>query len=164
MSILLGGIAAESLGAELRQTEVENLDAVLGDDDVAGLQVAMDHALGVRGGQRIDDLHRITQGLIERQRTSFDDLRERLALDVLHHQVIRADIVQRADVGMIERGDGARLALEAIVELARGNLDRDGPVEARVGAEVHLAHAALADHRQNLVVTKLFAGGQGHKD
>ena len=53
-----------------------------------------------------------------------------------------------------------RLALKAIVELARGNLDRDGPAEARVGAEVHLAHAALADHRHDLVVTELFAGGK----
>ena len=55
-----GGIAAQSLGAEFGEAEIQNLDAVPGDDDVAGLQVAMDHAFGVRGGQCIDDLHRIT--------------------------------------------------------------------------------------------------------
>jgi hypothetical protein len=50
----------------------------------------------------------------------FYELRERLALDILHHQVIRTNIVQRADVGMVERGDGARFAVKAVVELARG--------------------------------------------
>ncbi len=36
------------------------------------------------------------------------------SLDVLHHQIVGADIVQRADMGMIQRRDRARLALEAI--------------------------------------------------
>jgi len=65
---------------------------------------------------------------------------------------------------MIERRDGVRLPLETIVKLPRGNLDRDRPAEPRVGAEIDLAHAAFADHRHDLVVTKLLAGAQGHKD
>jgi len=72
--------------------------------------------------------------------------------------------VQRADIGVIERRDGVRLALKTIIELARGNLDRDESAEPGVGTEVYLAHAAFADHRHNLVMTKLLAGGQGHKD
>ena len=51
---------------------------------------------------------------------------ERLAFEVLHHQVVDpvllADVVERADVGMVEGGDGARLALEpraAVGVLAR---------------------------------------------
>ena len=59
---------------------------------------------------------------------------------------------------MIERRNGVRLALESVVELVRGNLDRDGPAEPRIRAEIDLAHAAFADHRQNFVVTKLLAG------
>ena len=43
---------------------------------------------------------------------------DRLAFDVLHHQVVRADVVELADVGMIQGGDGAGFALEAFAELA----------------------------------------------
>src|SRR5207237_4026899 len=125
---------------------------------------AVDHSFGMRGGQSVDDLHRVTQGFVERQWTSLDELRERLALNVLYHQVIRADIVQCADIRVIERGNGLCLALKAIVELTRRNLDGNGPAEAGVYAEVHLAHTALADHRDDLVVTKLFAGRQRHSD
>ena len=39
---------------------------------------------------------------------------QRRAVDVLHHQVVRADVVQRADVRMVQRGDRARLLLETI--------------------------------------------------
>ena len=42
---------------------------------------------------------------------------ERRALDVLHHQIVGTDIVELADVGMIERGDGLGLTLESFVEL-----------------------------------------------
>ena len=41
---------------ELRQAEVENLHAVVGDDQVAGLDVAMDDALRVRFGEPLGDL------------------------------------------------------------------------------------------------------------
>src|SRR5580765_5675510 len=40
----------------------------------------------------------------------------------------------------------------------------DRPAKTRVGAEIYLAHTAFADHRQNLVVTKLLAGEQWHTD
>ena len=49
-----------------------------------------------------------------------------------------ADVVQRADVGMGERGDGAGFAVESLVELLIGGergrtyLDRDGAVQPRV--------------------------------
>ena len=85
----------------------------LGHQDVGRLQIAVDDAFAVRGIQRIGNLDGVLQRLIERQRPF-----ERLALDVLHHQVVRADVVELADVGMIQRGDRARLALEAFAELA----------------------------------------------
>ena len=47
-----------------------------------------------------------------------DARRQRLAFEMLHHQevdaLVAADVVQRADVGMIQRRDGPRLALEPI--------------------------------------------------
>ena len=58
---------------------------------------------------------------------------------------------------MIQRGDGARLALEAlagvrIVGDVRGqDLDRDGAIESRVARLVDLAHPARADLRRQLI-------------
>ena len=73
----------------------------------------MRDALLVRGIERIANLHRILQRLIDRQRPL-----ERRAFDVLHHQIIRADIVELADVGMIQRRNRLRFALESFAELA----------------------------------------------
>ena len=78
-----------------------------------------------------------------------------------------ADVEERADVRMRESRDGARFAVEAVAELRVGgqcfgeHLDRDGPIEARVSASVHLAHAARANLRGNLVDAEACAGGEG---
>jgi len=55
---------------------------------------------------------------------------ERRALDVLHHQIVEADVVQRADVRMIQRGDGAGFPLEALAELLGADLDNYRAVQA----------------------------------
>jgi len=47
----------------------------------------------------------------------------------LHDEIIRPDVVERADVRMIQRGDGACLALEAVAKLGTGNLDRDQAIQ-----------------------------------
>ena len=39
---------------------------------------------------------------------------QRFALHQFHHQVVRADIVQRADVGVADRRNRARLLLESV--------------------------------------------------
>ena len=102
----------------------------------------------------------IAQRLVERQRTFLEPRGQRLAFEMLHHEVVRcrraADVVDAADVGMVERGDGARLALEAcpqvriVSDVARQDLDRDRAIEARVARLVDLAHAAGADGRREL--------------
>ena len=77
----------------------------------------MDDALLVRGFERVGDLPRDRQRLVERGSGPGDAIREQgLALDQLHHQ--RAprrflEAVDLRDVRMIERGEQARLALEA---------------------------------------------------
>ena len=66
----------------------------------------MHDALGVRGAQRIGDLDSQVEQFIDVQRLSRDALPQRLAFQVLHgHErpaVGLADIVQRADIGMIQ--------------------------------------------------------------
>ena len=78
--------------------------------DVARLQVAMDDPRAVRLVERVRDLNRERQGLVERHRAfPSQPVRERLAFEILHHQevdaILVADVVQRADVRMIQRGD-----------------------------------------------------------
>ncbi len=51
--------------------------------------------------------------------------RDGRAFDILHHQIVRPDIVKMADVGVVQRRDGPGLALEALAELGFGNLDGD---------------------------------------
>ena len=68
-----------------------------------------------------------------------------------------ADVVQRTDVRVIQRGDGARFTVEALPELRIGcelrgeNLDGDDAVEPRIAGPIDLAHAAGAKGGLNLV-------------
>jgi hypothetical protein len=73
---------------------------------------------------------------------------------MFHHEVggavMRADVVERADVGVREGGDGAGLSLEARTtirigaQLSREDLDRDRPIEPRVAGLVDLAPAPIS--------------------
>ena len=64
------------------------------------------------------------------------------------------DIVQGADVRMIQGCDGARLALEALAErrittdMGGEDLDRNRSIEPRIARAIHLAHAPGANGRR----------------
>src|SRR5262249_51039630 len=60
-------------------------------------------------------------------------------------QVIRPDVVKRADVGMIERRYRACLALEPLAELFAYHLNRDSAAETRVHRPKDLPHTAFAE-------------------
>jgi hypothetical protein len=68
---------------------------------------------------------------------------------------------------MGESRDGARFAVESLTELRVGgqrlgeHFDRDGAIETRVSAFVHLAHAARADLRGNFVDAETGTGDEG---
>lgn len=103
--------------AQLGKPKIEQLDAGRRHQDIGGLQIAMRDAFGVRGRERIGDLHGMAQRDIEIQWTG-----EWRAFDELHDQVIRTDVVNLANVGMIQCCDGFGFALEALRELRRGDL------------------------------------------
>jgi hypothetical protein len=103
--------------------------------------------------QRIEYLLRVFDRFVERQRTS-----ERSAFDVLHNQVVRSDIMERADVRMIQGGNGTRLTLKALAELRRRNLDRDSAPEPCVASLPYLAHATCTDGRQDFVRSQVSSG------
>ena len=80
----------------------------------------MRHAFAVRLVQRVGNLDGVLQHLLQRQRTFQQPLRERLAFEILHHQkinsVLMADVVERADVRMIQAGDGFCFAVESLTQ------------------------------------------------
>ena len=78
---------------------------------------------------------------------------QRSALDVFHHQVIGADIVKLADVGMVQRSHGPGFLFEALGELLLRNLDGDRAVEPRVPGLPHFSHPARAQRREDFIRT-----------
>ena len=108
----------------------------------------MDDVLLVRGLDAIDQLLDDGQRIVERHWAL-----QILALDVLHDEEVRPDVIEMTDVGVVQRGDRPDLAREPIRELFRRDLDGDVAVEARVVGAIHLAHAALPDERGDLVGT-----------
>ena len=87
----------------------------------------MGDALPVRLVQRIRDLDGHLERLVERQCALLKPLSERVALQVLHDQevdpVLGADVVERANVRVVQAGDGLRLALKPLLEIGvRGDM------------------------------------------
>jgi hypothetical protein len=78
----------------------------------------------VRLIERFANLKRDAPHLIEGERTTHQTFAQGFALDIFHNEVgqtlLRADIVQRTDVGVIERGYRVGLALETLKQLPRG--------------------------------------------
>ena len=147
---------------QLRHAEVEHLAVahrtvrVRAQEDVVGLQIAVDDAVSVRrrdaahGRQhdrdRLDEIHRARP---------LHALGERLARQQLHDQARRAlvldDVEDRHDVGVIDAPGRERLATEAREHLRAGGerredpLERDVAVGADVDRRVHFGHAAGAE-------------------
>ena len=71
--------------------------------------------------QPIRDLGPVLESFLERQRAFSQPLRQGLSLDVLHdevvHAVLLAYIMERANMQVVELGDGLGLALEACLAL-----------------------------------------------
>ena len=115
----------------------------------------MHHPRAVRPVQRVGDLSAEREHLGHRQRPLLQPVREGLPLEQLHHQIVHAilvaDVVQRADVRVVQLGDGAGLALEAGAHFRGGgqmrgqHLDRHVAAEAGVVGAVHLAHPPRAE-------------------
>ncbi len=119
------------------QPHVEDLDAAVArHQDVARLDVAMHQAraLGVVEADR--RLANVMAGTQDAQRPALlDDVLQAGAVDVLHDKevqvLILVDVVGVDDVGMVDGGDGAGLAIEAaeggLVLRLGGRQDLDCP-------------------------------------
>ena len=102
----------------------------------------MSDPLAVGAVERVRDLNRAADRLVERERALLQSLRNRLTLQILHYEVVRsvlvANVKQRANMRMAERRDRTRFAFEPITKLRisregfRQDLDRDGAIESLV--------------------------------
>jgi hypothetical protein len=130
---------------------------------------------GVRGLQPGGDLNPEIDDFVRLQPLAVNALPEGLALEQLHRNevppLVLIDVVDRTDIGMIQRRGGARFALEALDRLAvagqvlRQELQRDGALEPQILGPVDDAHAAGTECLDDPVMRDAFAdhGGSPHR-
>ncbi len=147
------GLGADRAG----QAEVGDLDpAVVGEEDVLRLHVAVDHPrLVCRGEGREHRLHQRERLPRGHRGLLADQVAQGVAGDVLHGQEDRAVVValveHRHHVGVGEPRGRARLADEAcrevvvVAEAGVHHLEGAHPVQSKVGGLVYGRHAAASD-------------------
>src|SRR5262249_27823550 len=144
-------------------------------EDIGRLEIAVDDAGIVGGVERLRDLNAERDQRVKGQRPRIEQLLQRAAAQQLHHQVRAAsavfvvpDVVDGADVRMVQGGGGARLALEPrqvrarLGERRREELEGDLALELQVVRMVDLAHSTNAQKAGDLESPDSGAGVQRH--
>jgi hypothetical protein len=120
-------------------------------------------SLIVRILQGGSDLRRDLPGIIERQRPLGC-----FAFDQFHGQRALFDSVDLSDVGVIQRRQNFRFALESCHALGVAgkrfgqDLESDVALQLGVACAVNLAHSARTDGRENLIQTDSSPDRKGH--
>ena len=150
----------------LRDAEIGEEDVLPAEQDVCGLDVAVDDRLAVRVRQRPADTPEDADGLGDRERAGTPEtFAQGLALDVGHREPQQAGggagVVDREDVRVLQPGRHADLAHEAGGTQRRGDLvvqhlHRDQSVVLPIAGEVDRRHAPAAELTLDHV-----AGGEG---
>ena len=155
--------------------EVHHLDvAVLVEHHVLRLDVAVHDALAVRVGERVEELD--ADGRHVPVAEVVAELVERVAAHELPDEdaalAVGEPVVERHDVGVVERRGGLDLAHDARVQRPPGadDLERDGLLQREVVGLVDLRETAAADLADQLVavapVCEIGSGalrGDGHR-
>jgi hypothetical protein len=158
---------------ELREPEVEDLrEAVRRQEQVLGLEIAVQDAPGVCGLQPTADLHRRLHRRSQRQRPAPQPLPKALPLQQLEDDVrlpvARPHVEHRQHVRVRQGRDGPRFVLESPEPLRarrpvrRDHLDRDVPRQARVAGTVDCSHPPGPDEAEDLVRPEPVTGRQWH--
>jgi hypothetical protein len=133
----------------------------LGDEDIRRLDVPVHDPLGVGRVQRVGNLDSEREQRIQRQRSLGEDVLQRASLEQLHRDegtaFILVDVVDRADVRVIQGRGRARLAPEPLerVLVAEGlgqELQGDESAQLQILGPEDDAHAAAAKLLENAVV------------
>jgi hypothetical protein len=123
----------------------------------------VDDARHVRRGQRRRHLHDDPEGIVRRGTSPSEPSAQGFADDVLHRDKLLAvsrlaERVNRADVGMIERGGGPRFLFEprharfVLRDVHAQHFERNHPVERHVAREPDLAHATASKRSEDVIV------------
>jgi len=87
-----------------------------GDKNIGGLDIAVDDAFGMRGVERIGNLNRQAEQNIRLDRPSGNAMLQRYPVQKLHGDerlpILLPNVINRADVGMIECGRGLSFTLK----------------------------------------------------
>ena len=145
------------------ETKVKDLGvAAAGHEDIGGFDVAMDNALGVGSVERIRDFDGELQQKVGLERLAGDAVLQGEAVQVFHDDeglaVLLVDLVDGADVGMIQGRGGAGFALKSFKGLSiRCNLfgeklESDEASELDVLSFVDDTHAAAAKFFDDAIV------------
>jgi hypothetical protein len=136
--------------------------AVLRDEDVCRLNVAMNNSLCVRSVEGIRNLDSEEEQRVDVHWPVADQVLQSLAVKELHSNeglaIFFANVMNRADVGMIQRRGRLRLALKAGQRLRvsgdfiRQELQRHETMQPSVLSLVHHTHPAPAQFLADAVV------------
>ena len=134
------------------EAEIEDLDVtVLANHDVLGFDIAVNNAGRMRHAERLRDLPADVLGRCRRQPASHDraqclpgnELEGQKGLPVGH-----AHVVDRDDIGMVQRAGGPGLEFEPAqlirIVVARQQFQSGVPSEPRVLDQEHLTHRSGA--------------------
>lgn len=155
------------------ESKVEELSATWGKHHIPRLQVAVENAPTMRTCESLRDLYPEFQRLLEREGASVQAVSQRFSLQVLHDQlgsrVLRADVIELTNVGMIQRRNRSRFAFKTCSqfgigrEMFRQNLDCDHALQASVAGAIHFTHAAGTERRLDFIGAEFGAHGEAHR-
>jgi hypothetical protein len=156
------------IGDQFGQPEVQHFGlASTGEKNVSGLEISMDDTAFVRYFESVRDLDGDFQDLIVGERFTCDQVLQGLAGKALHHDegvaVGFVNLVNRADVGVVESGSGAGFSLESLKglivphQVGWEKLDSNIPAQAEIHGAVDHSHATAAEMFLNPVVGDDFA-------
>ena len=158
-ALAISGILKRHLG----QTEIQNFGmAALGDEDIRRLDISMDDSLGVRCVECVGDLNRQAQEHLGLQGFAGNEMLQRHAVKKLHGDerlpVLIVDLIDGADVGMVQGRSGLGLTLKAAQSLlVSGDLigkefERHKAIEFDILGLVDDPHPATAEFLEDSIV------------
>ena len=144
------------------------------EDDVFGLQVAVNNPLLMDGRQALGQLHQHAAAALRLQRPGLQRLEQRLPLGQLHDEtgaLLGLSKVDDADDGrVLDAGQEAGLPAKALAhsrllaDFVAQHLERHLAAETHLLGEVHLAHASapqVAEHPEAFVEDERIEGEHG---